>query len=67
MSQKDIKFNKQIYNRSSIVCAMKAFKKVASFKLSGNRSYYIVKISKVSSDAKNLVRDEFCNYVISAM
>jgi hypothetical protein len=67
MFQEIMQFNKNIYKRKAIESTMRAFRKVSSFVFSENDKYYIVKIEKSLPEVKYVLKDEFCNYVLSAM
>jgi hypothetical protein len=61
-----MQFNKNIYKREAIESTIRAFRKIATFRFSENEHYYIVKIEKSLHETRNILKDEFCNYVISA-
>jgi hypothetical protein len=67
MSQESMQFNKNIYNRKAIESTIKAFRKIATFGLSENEHYYIVKIEKSLPETRSILKDEFCNYTLSEM
>jgi hypothetical protein len=67
MSKKSMQFNKDIYKHKAIESTMRAFGKIASFGFSENERYYIVKIEKSHSEIRDVLKDEFCNYVLSVM
>ncbi|MDI6777702.1 MAG: HxsD-like protein [Patescibacteria group bacterium] len=60
-----IKFNKKIYPAKEIQKAIADFKQLASFSLSENKSYRIVKISDVMAQEDKLIGNEFSNYALS--
>ena len=62
-----MQFNKNIYKRRVIESTMRAFRKIASFGFSENKRYYIVKIKKSLPETRDVLKDEFCNYALSAM
>lgn len=65
--EKFMQFNKNIYKLKAVESTIKAFRKIASFRFSENKHYYIVKIEKSLPETKDVLKDEFCNYVLSAM
>lgn len=62
-----MQFNKSIYKLDAIKSTAKVFGKVASLRLSENKHYYVVEIDGVSPEEKKILKDEFCNYLLSAM
>jgi len=62
-----IKFNKDIYNKKAISGAIKEFKHLANFTIRQKKKAISVTIDKTEKEVKNILRDEFCNYVLYLM
>lgn len=58
-------FNKKFYSLEAIKKTIKAYKKVAVFKLKEKKNNFEVNITDVDKDIKVLIKDEFCNYVLA--
>ena len=58
-------FNKKIYSISAINKAVKAYKKIAIFKIIDNKNKIKVQIKSKDKEVKDILADEFCNYVLS--
>ena len=46
---------------------MQEYKELADFSLGGNKEYFEVELKNIDRDVKNLIKDEFCNYVLSQL
>lgn len=62
-----IKFNRRIYKIKAIKSAIKEFKKLADFSLSQKENYIYVSLTNIDKDIKNIIKDEFCNFVLFHM
>ena len=62
-----IKFNKNIYKKKAIVKAGKEYKHLADFDIKNQNKYYQVVFSKIDKDVKEIIEDEFKNYVLYLM
>lgn len=60
-----IKLKKDIYPLGAIQKSADAFKHLADMKIENKRQYFIVKLTKVNPEARKLIKDEFCNYVLA--
>jgi len=60
-----ISFNKNLYPLKAIKSSIEAYKGLAKFSLSKKNGYYITDITKIDKDVKDVIKDEFCNYIIS--
>jgi len=60
-----ISFNKNLYPLKAIKSSIEAYDGLAKFKLSKQKGYYITEVSDIDKDVKNVLKDEFCNYIIS--
>jgi len=62
-----INFNKNFYNFKAVKNAIKAYKKLANFRIEDDKGYIKVEIKCIGKEVENLIRDEFSNYVLSEM
>jgi len=62
-----IKFNKKIYTLEAVEKAIEEFKNLADFSLKEAGNYIEVKIDKIDKGVKNILPDEFANYVLGLM
>ena len=62
-----IKFNKKIYTLETVEQAIAEFKKLANFSLKDNGNYFEVKIDKIDNEVKDVLKDEFANYVLGLL
>jgi len=60
-----INFNKNFYNLGAIKDAIKAYEKSANFMIENNKEYIEVTIECIDKEVESLIKDEFCNYVLS--
>ncbi len=60
-----IKFNKDFYNSGAVKKAALAYKGLADFHLKDNHYFIEVTIKNVNQDFKDVINDEFCNYVLA--
>ncbi|HDQ22624.1 MAG TPA: hypothetical protein ENN28_01470 [Candidatus Uhrbacteria bacterium] len=62
-----IKFNKKIYTLEAVEKAIEEFKNLADFSLKEAGNYIEVKMDKTDKEVKNILSDEFANYVLGLM
>jgi len=62
--QKILRFNTQIYKKEAIREAISAYMHLAKFKVKDNKDYIKVKIENMNPKVKNILMDEFSNYVL---
>lgn len=62
-----INLNKKIYKIAAVKQAVKEFEDLADFKITAKEKYFEVKIGKIDNDYKNILKDEFANYVLGLM
>ncbi len=62
-----IGFNKKIYNIGAIKSAIRAYKDLANFEIKEDKECIKVLIAAMDKDIKNIIKDEFCNYVLYSM
>ncbi len=60
----EINFNKKIYSKTAIKLAIRAYKNLADFKIKEESEHTSVVISNIDGGIKNIIKDEFCNYVL---
>ena len=62
-----IKFNKDIYNLKAIEKAIEEYKNLAAIQVKAGKDYFEVKMDNIDSEVKNVIKDEFANYVLGLM
>ena len=62
-----IRFDKNFYNVGAIKKAAKAYKNLACFKIKEEKRKINVELTKIDKDIKEVIQDEFCNYVLAEM
>jgi len=62
-----IRFNKKIYSLAAIKKAIEEFKNLAEFKVKDLNDYLEVEIDKIDNEVKDVLPDEFSNYVLALM
>ncbi len=62
-----IRFDKKIYKLKAIKLAIKEYKELADFVLKTKDKYFEVELKNIDQDVKGLIKDEFCNYVLSQL
>jgi len=62
-----IRFNKNIYNLKAIEKAIEEYKNLAKFSIKEKGSYIEVALAQVDKEVKNVIKDEFANYVLGLM
>lgn len=60
----ELRFNTKIYKKKAIEEAISTYSHLARFKVRSNRSYINVRMDKVAPEFKNILADEFGNYVL---
>jgi hypothetical protein len=61
----EIKLNKKIYPLRAIKKSVKAYSKLADFKIEQNKDYFLIQIQNLKNQNKDKFKDEFLNYVLS--
>lgn len=59
-----IKFDKKIYKLKAVKLAIRDYKELADFVLKTKGDYFEVELKNIDPDVKNIIQDEFCNYVL---
>ena len=62
-----INFSRNLYTKKAIKESTKAYKELANFDIKETKDYIKVNLKNIDKDIKDIIRDEFCNYVLSAM
>ncbi|KKP35523.1 MAG: hypothetical protein UR23_C0027G0002 [Candidatus Roizmanbacteria bacterium GW2011_GWA2_32_13] len=60
-----INFNKSIYPLKAIKKTVQAYKDLAKFKIIEKGGYFITELIDIKKDVESVIKDEFCNYVLS--
>lgn len=60
-----INFSKKFYNLKSVKNSVEAYKNLGVFYIENDKNNIKVKITEIDEDVKNIIKDEFCNYVLS--
>ena len=60
----EIKFNTCIYKKEAVKKAMADYSGLAEFSVSQNNRYFKVRIDKISPRFRNIIVDDFANYVL---
>lgn len=62
-----INFDKNLYSFKAIKLAIKKYRNLADFDLEQKNNYIQVKLKNIDKDLKDIIKDEFCNYVLFLM
>jgi len=62
-----IKFSKKFYSLTAVKKSIKAYQSLAGFKITERKKTIEVLIENIDKDFKNVLVDEFSNYVLSEM
>lgn len=60
----EIKFDKNIYNKKGLENTIQAYKELAEIEFSETDNVFIVKINNIDEEVKDVIVDEFCNYLL---
>ena len=60
-----ILFNGKFYSLGAIKRTTKAYKDLAVFKIKEKKNNFEVNINRIDKDVKDIIKDEFCNYVLA--
>lgn len=58
-------FSKNFYSLKAIKKAIKSYKELAVFEIKEKNNIIEVKIDNIDKDIKDVIKDEFCNYVLA--
>ncbi len=61
---KKLRFSNRIYKKEAVQEAISTYSHLAKFSLGQSKSYFEVRIEKMAADVKNIISDEFANYVL---
>ncbi len=59
-----ISFSKKLYKIKAIKLAIKEYQDLANFSLEQKGNYIQVELKNINKDVKQIIKDEFCNYVL---
>jgi hypothetical protein len=62
-----VKFSKKFYNLKAIEKSIKTYQGLGSFHLKKDKDDIMVEITDIDNNFKNVLKDEFCNYVLSEL
>ncbi len=62
-----VKFHQRIYTLKSVRESAKAYARLAAFEMKTQKPYIHVKIKSGGDVPEGLLKDEFCNYVLSCL
>ena len=62
-----IKFNKNFYNLKAIKVTAQAFQGLADLEISSGKKEVRVKLKNIHPQVREVIREEFCNYVLAMM
>ena len=62
-----IRFHQELYHLNAVKKALTAYKHLAWFRLSSKGKYYLVSLNRIEPTVKNILPDEFANYVLSCL
>ena len=62
-----IKFSNKIYKIGAVKSSAKAYRGLADFKISQTKDYIKAELKNIDQSVKNIIKDEFCNYVLAMM
>ena len=62
-----IRFNKKLYKQKPIKAAIRSFGEVADFNFSKKDNYYSIELYNPREYPADVIKDEFCNYVLQLM
>lgn len=60
----ELNFNTKIYKKEAVQKSISAYSHLAKFVLQNNKNYIKVKIENIDREVKNILTDEFANYVL---
>lgn len=62
-----INFNKSFYTIDAIKKAIQGYKGIADFNIISNKKENKVELKNVDPESKDIIKQEFCNYVLGLM
>ncbi len=62
-----ISFSKNLYNLKAVKSAIKEYQNLADFNLRQKGNYIQVELKNIDKEVRQIIKDEFCNYVIFLM
>ena len=61
----EINFNKNLYSRQAVRRSIKTYRHLADFGFQERKDYFNVRLKNIVPDVKDIIDDEFANYVLS--
>lgn len=62
-----IRFDKKLYSLKAVKSAIKKYRNLADFGLKQKKNRIEVNLENIDKDVNNVIKDEFCNYVLYSM
>jgi len=62
-----INFNKSFYTIDAIKKAIQDYKGIADFNIISDKKKYKVELKNINLESEDIIRQEFCNYVLGLM
>lgn len=62
-----IDFSGNIYSLKAVKSAIKEYCNLADFSFEKKKEYIRVRLKNIDEDIREIIRDEFCNYVLFLM
>ena len=59
-----VNFHKKLYNPKAIKSAVNQYQDWADFNVAQKGNYIRVELKNIDKDVKEVIKDEFCNYVL---
>jgi hypothetical protein len=63
----NLNLNKKIYSKQAVLHAIADFQAIAKFSLQDKPKYWQVKIDLINQQFKNIIKEEFANYVLGLL
>ena len=60
----EIKINKNIYKKESLKKTIQVYESLAKIDFLEESNFFIVKIDDINEEVKDIIQDEFCNYLL---
>lgn len=62
-----INFDKKLYSFKAVKSAVKEYQNLADFDLKQKSKYIQVRLKNINKEVRPIIKDEFCNYILSLM
>ncbi|MDD2227354.1 MAG: HxsD-like protein [Clostridia bacterium] len=60
----EIKIDKNIYSKESLKKTIQAYEPLVKIDFLEEAGFFIVRIDNINEDIKDIIQDEFCNYLL---